>query len=219
MEKTINTVEEYNAKTIESLQGFLKYKKETSLDYGTRLLTPFKVVTFTDKSGGNFVAYFENYDKSPVGSHYEIGRGEYNDYLRGFRRDGISLIIDRELVEDEKTIFEVNMMKNGIKKPRITDAEKFKGLKIKFNNKLYKSYDVQVETRSGSDIHKVIRVFVFEVSSAEEFIMNHTVLRNKIEMRGGIRIELQENEELGSSENRVNSEGQTEIKFWQFFSS
>lgn len=181
---------EQKEKIISNIQDFLNYKRTNSIDFGSRLLKEFKVVDF---SGGpqdeNLMVKFEEYDSAPHSNHYWVSKRELEDFLNGNKDIGAKVFVDNIYTENNHSIIEVNLLKNGLKKPTINDAEKLKGINIVHKNILYKSYDVQVAVSDGNFIQHVVKVFVFEPISSEIYINKHTVVQNKIEIKNGITFE------------------------------
>lgn len=181
---------QHKEKIMSDIQDFLNYKRTNSIDFGTRLLDDFKVVNFRTDNGDSLFVEFEGYEKIPHSNHYWVQKKELQDFLAGNNRMGVNLFVDNAFVENNCTIFEVNLIKNGFKKMTIHDAQKLKGIQINYNNKLYKSYDVQVKLIKDTEIDKVIRVFVIEPTSAEYFLNHNTVVKNSIiQIKNGITFE------------------------------
>ena len=193
----IYSLKEYKEKIISDLQEFLIYKRTTTVDFGHRLMKPFKVIDFSrDPAMESLLVNFEGYATLPQAEHYWVDKKEFENFVSGNKKPGATLFIDKEYHEDGKLIFEINLIKNQFKKPTVYDAEKLNGLTISHNGNLYKSYDVQVKLKDGIQIEKLVRVFVFESTSAETFILKNTVARNKIEINGNIKFESNETEEF-----------------------
>jgi len=185
-----NPTKENRPKIIKDLQDFLNYKRTNTKDFGNRLLKDFNVVDFSGTQEENkLFVQFENYEKSPQSNHYWVEKKELDDFLNGNRPLGVNLLVDKFSNENDCLILEVNLMKNGFKKTTIQDAERLKGININYGGKLYKSYDVQVNVETDNIIDKIIRIFVFEPSSAESYIEKNTVVQNKVEIKNGITFE------------------------------
>jgi len=184
------TLTEHKQKMLSNLQDFLDYKRMNSINFATRLLQDFKVVNFRSQpSDESFFVEFEGYEKFPQTNHYWVSKSEFEEFMSGKKQIGVEINIDGLYVEDGYTIIEINLIKNGFKKPTIIDANKLKGIKVKYKNNIYKSYEVQVVVSDGIYIDKIVRLFVFEQSSAESYINKHTVYQNKIEIKNGITFE------------------------------
>ena len=180
---------QHKERVIAEIQDFLNYKRANSIDYGTRLLQPFTVVDFS-QNDDSIMAQFEGYKSLPHANHYWVSKSELAEFLLGNKIIGVKLFVDNLYVENNCLIMDVNLMKNGFKKPTIYDAQKLKGIQISYSHKLYKSYDVQVKVSDGINIEKTVRIFVFEPSSAESYINEHAVVQNnKVQLKNGITFE------------------------------
>lgn len=180
----------YKDKIISNLQEFLNYKRANSIDFGTRLLHKFKVKDFSlKKNDESFFVEFEESNEEKHANHYWVQKKDLEVFMSGNKEIGVKLFVDSVYKEDKFLIFQINLSKNGFKKPTISEAQKLRGLNIKYNNEIYKSYDVQVSIEKDNYIDKNVRVFVHEQSSAEHYLNNHTVLQNKVEIKNGITFE------------------------------
>lgn len=190
------SLKEHKQKIISNIQDFLNYKRTNSIDFGSRLMHDFQVIDFVgSQEDDSLMVKFEGYEGMPHSNHYWVEKVELEAFLNGKKLIGVNLIVDKFYQENNCIVLDVNLMKNGVKKTTIYDAEKLKGIKINYLGKIYKSYDVQVQLEKDTTIDKVIRVFVFELSSAESYINNHTVVQNKIEIKNGITFEDFESQE------------------------
>lgn len=184
------SLEDHKKKFIADLQDFLNYKRTNSLDFGSRLLRPFIVESSTsNRKDENIMVKFQDYDTLPHNNHYWVNKKELDDFLNGKKELGVSLNLDNVYEENGLLIFEINLMRNGIKKPSFIDAQKIRGLNIKHNNKIFKCHDVQVSFRDDNSIDKIVKAFVVESFSAEMYINKYTVVQNKIEIKNGITFE------------------------------
>ncbi len=166
---------------LKELQDFLLYKRTHTIDFGKRLLKNFKVVNFIDKDKDNYFIELEGYNTQPHENHYWVDKKEFARFISGDKTTGINLMVEGISEENNKTFFEINMIKAGFKKPTIDDAERLKGILINHMSKVYKSYDVQVMVENDRFIDKIARVFVQETTAtlAESFIKKNIILQNK----------------------------------------
>jgi hypothetical protein len=184
------TLAEHKQKIISDLNSFLNYKRANSIDFGSRLLKDFKVIGFKYQPDRDSIfVEFEGYDVTPHANHYWVSIKELESFTSGSKNIGVNLFVDRSYSEQGHIILEVNMVKNGFKKMTIYDAEKLKGIFIKYDNRIFKSYDVQVSVKSDMYIDKLIRIFVIEPNSSEDFINKNTVTQNRIHIKNGITFE------------------------------
>lgn len=183
------SLKEHREKIITDIQDFLKHKRTNTIDFGNRLMTDFKVSGFSGTAEDeSLLVQFEGYEEKPHANHIWVNKKELEKFLNGDKKIGVNLLIDNFFVENNCLVFEINLIKNGIKSPTLNAAEKFRGININNQGKVYKSYDVQV-TEEKDSINKVIRVFVLEPSSSESYIEKHTVIQNKVEIKNGITFE------------------------------
>lgn len=183
------SLQEQKGKVISNIQDFLNYKRKNSIDFGIRLLKNFKVVNFSaGPKDENLMIHFEGYESVPHSNHYWVSKKELESFLNGKKETGVKLFVDCSYCEDDKYVLEVNLMKNGFKKPKVTDAERLRGINIIYQDKIYKSYDVKV-VKNGDLIESIIKVFVFEPNYSEKYIDTHTVVQNRIEIKNGITFE------------------------------
>lgn len=190
------SLSEHREKIITNIQDFLNYKRTNTIDFGSRLMNVFKVVDFSGAQlDENLFVKFEGYDSNPQSNHYWVSKKELDSFLSGKKSIGVNLTVDRFYNENGYSIIEVNLIKNGFKKMYLKDAEKFRGIQINYNGKIYKSYDVQVSLVKDNLVGKIIRIFVIEPSSGESYINKHTVVQNKVEIKNGITFEDFDNQE------------------------
>lgn len=185
--------EEYKEKLIVDLQSFLIYKKTTSLDYGSRLLEPFVVVGMSDNGDGIFAKFEEppylinvmNASRKRGIDHYWVDKKEFYNFVNGNKKLGTTLNIDKHYIDDGHIVFELRLKNNGLKAD-IYDAQKLKHLIIQYNNgNLYKVFDVQVKCDNDTLIDNVVRLFVTEEESAEQFINQKIVFKDNLEATKG----------------------------------
>lgn len=184
------SLEEHKKKILSDLQDFLNYKRTNSLDFGSRLLKPFVVESCSSgRKDENIMVKFKGYDELPHANHYWVNKKELDEFLNGKKELGVALMIDHAYEDGEQIIFEINLIKNGIKKPHLVDAQKIRGLNIKHNGRIFKCYDVNVSINEDFSIDKAVRAYVLESSSAESYINRNTVRQNKVEIKNGITFE------------------------------
>ena len=176
-----NSISEQKGRVLQELQDFLQYKRTHTIDFGKRLLKDFKVTNFVDKDKDNYFIELAGYETHSHENHYWIDKKEFVRFISGAKTTGLNLMIESSSEENNKTFFEINMIKIGFKKPTIDDAERLKGILINHMSKVYKSYDVQVMIDNDRFIDKIVRVFVQEptVSVAEAFVKKNIILQNK----------------------------------------
>lgn len=183
------SLKEHREKIITNIQDFLIYKRTNTIDFGNRLMSDFKVIGFSGAaSDESLFVQFEGYNEKPHSNHIWVNKKDLEKFLNGDRKIGVNLLVDNFFVESNCLVFEINLIKNGIKIPTINFAKKFRGININYKDKIYKSYDVQVNEEKDS-INKVIRVFVLEPLSSESYIDKYTVIQNKVEIKNGITFE------------------------------
>lgn len=195
------TTQENKEEVIKSLTDYLNFIRHNTVNFGNRLLEPFQVSNYSFHRDNVSIFVELSNEKMKSGNHYWVNKRDFQDFKEGKKKSGVVLDFVRHYIENGHTVFELNLKKNNLSN-KISDIAKLNNVNIRYQNGLlYKVLDVQVKNIDENHAENIIKLFVKEVRSIKDFIDSKVVLKNKVEKRGSISIELGAVEEYLSKEN------------------
>lgn len=169
----IKNLEDYKETMCRSLQAFLTHERLYNLNCLKRLHSPFKVIDFdATNSAGHINVKFEGGDK------IFIKEADLKRYNSGQRNKAVRLAAIDETVFETKIVISVSLKVHNLSS-LIKDMPKLRGVIINHNNKNYKIQDVQYEEMALGKVNDVVKLVLTDFFSAETFLNEKVVLRNK----------------------------------------
>ena len=190
------TIQNNKQEVISQLQSYLNYVRFNTVNFGNRLLEYFEVSDFSlTRDVSSIFVEFRGSEASR-GNHYWVNKKDFEDFKAGKKKLGVALDFTKHTIENGHTVFELNLSKNKLDN-KLNEVAKLKDLNVRYSNGLlYKVIDVQVKVKDETHVENIVKLIVKESKSTKDFIDSKVVLKNKVEKRGGLEIELGVTEEF-----------------------
>lgn len=184
LENKTYSLEEYKASMCRNIQAFLAHERLYNFNCVRRLFSPFKVVDFepANAAGHMFIRFAQ-------GDKIFIKEADLKRYNNGQRHKATRLIALSEVQTGNNITIEI-ALKNHNLSNLVKDMPKLHGVIIDYNGTIYKTQDVQYEEIAKGKVGNIVKLILAEYFSAEAFLNEKVVFRNKTTHLGnGINLE------------------------------
>ena len=156
-------------KVLKDLQSYLEYIRYNTIDFGLRLIKPFKVCRYSVKDS-KYRAIFDEHD---VNDSYWVEQSELNKFLSGGLANQIVLRTSRPFDEEGRSGFYMLLSENKLELD-LDNIELLFGLRFKLNDIFFKIEDISYQKLKMLDGEELIddnvKIYVVKDFFAEDFL-------------------------------------------------